>query len=33
MSLLMPFLRIPFLPRTLLPVMPGVSPLMRRLLR
>lgn len=33
MALLLPFLRIPFLPRTLLPVMPGVSPMMRRLLR
>jgi glycosyltransferase involved in cell wall biosynthesis len=33
MMLLLPFLRIPFLPRTLLPVMPGVSPMMRRLLR
>jgi glycosyltransferase involved in cell wall biosynthesis len=33
MSLLLPFLRVPFLPRTLLPVMPGVSPVMRKLLR
>ncbi len=33
MAFVLPFLRIPFLPRTLLPVMPGVSPVMRRLLR
>jgi glycosyltransferase involved in cell wall biosynthesis len=33
MALLLPFLYIPYLPRTLLPVMPGVSPMMRRLLR
>jgi len=33
MALLLPFLRVPMLPRTLLPVMPGVSPIMRRLLR
>ena len=33
MSVLMPFLRLPILPRTFLPVMPGFSPLMRRLLR
>ena len=33
MALLLPFLRIPYLPKTLLPVMPGVSPVVRRLLR
>lgn len=33
MAVVLPFLRIPYLPKTLLPVMPGVSPLMRRLLR
>lgn len=33
MAMLMPFLGLPILPRTLLPVMPGVTPLMRRLLR
>jgi glycosyltransferase involved in cell wall biosynthesis len=33
MALLLPFMRLPILPRTLLPVMPGVTPMMRRLLR
>jgi glycosyltransferase involved in cell wall biosynthesis len=33
MAMVLPFLHIPFLPKTLLPVMPTVSPMMRRLLR
>lgn len=33
MAMVLPFLSMPVLPRSLLPVMPGVTPIMRRLLR